>query len=130
MSDASIQCPCGSGNNYEACCGPFLRSEKPAPTAESLMRSRYTAFALQHAQYLLDTWHEDNRPNDLDLDSATKWLGLKIVASEAGGLRDSTGIVQFVARYRLAGRGHRLEETSLFKKQEGRWYYHSALTTD
>ena len=130
MRRANELCPCGSGNPYKTCCEPLHLTEKNAVTAEALMRSRYTAFVLKNAQYLLDTWHEDSRPNELELDSATKWLGLKILSSDAGGALDSTGTVQFVARYRIHGKGHRLEETSLFKKQDGRWYYYSALNSN
>ena len=54
-------CPCGSGRAFGACCGPALSGERPAPTAEALMRSRYTAFTLRDTAYLLASWHQIGR---------------------------------------------------------------------
>ena len=119
----STLCPCGSGMDYDACCGPFIESERPAPTAEELMRSRYTAFARGEEGYLLATWHPDTRPSRVRLDDEQRWIGLSIKSTEAGGANDTTGLVEFVARFKVAGRGHRLHEVSRFEKIDGRWYY-------
>ena len=72
------------------------------------MRSRYTAYVLAHREHLLRTWHPRTRPPTLDFDPAQQWLGLKIKGTEAGLAADSEGRVEFVARYKVAGRGHRL----------------------
>jgi SEC-C motif-containing protein len=94
-----------------------------AKTAEQLMRSRYTAFVLQDLPYLLATWHPDTRPRNLTLDAGQRWLGLKIKRVEAGDVGDASGIVEFVARYKIAGRGYRLHEVSRFLYLNGAWLY-------
>ena len=115
-------CPCGSGKALAACCGAFISDQQPAPTAEKLMRSRYTAFVLGEAEYLQQTWHERTRPSSLQLDDV-RWLGLKICGVQQGGIDDEQGKVEFIARYKLNGRGYRLHEVSRFVKQGGRWFY-------
>lgn len=89
------------------------------------MRSRYTAFVLAREDYLLDTWHPSTRPASLDLQSAkVKWLGLRILSTEAGGPDDDAGRVEFVARYRPGGApAVRLHENSRFAREGGRWRY-------
>lgn len=115
-------CPCGSGKPYAACCGPLHAGDKPAPSAEALMRSRYAAYVLKLEDYLLATWHASTRPSELDLSADdSKWLGLEV---RAHIVQDEThATVDFVARYRIAGRGHRLRELSRFVREDGRWYY-------
>ena len=117
-------CPCGSGRQYAGCCGPYLIGERQAPTCEALMRSRYTAFVRGDADYLLHTWHADTRPERLELDVAPvpKWLGLKIVAAA-----DDPPTVEFVARYRIAGKAYRLYERSRFVRQNERWWYYDGV---
>ena len=87
------------------------------------MRSRYSAFALCDQPYLLATWHEDTRPSRLRFDERQRWLGLKIKAAEAGQPGDVSGEVEFVARFKVDGKGHRLHERSRFVKESGRWFY-------
>ena len=87
------------------------------------MRSRYTAFVLCDERYLLDTWHPDTRPSQLSLDSDQRWLGLKVRRCEAGQADDEKGVVEFVARYKINGRGFRLHENSRFEQINGRWFY-------
>ena len=87
------------------------------------MRSRYTAFVRCDEEYLLASWHPDTRPSRVRLDDQQRWLGLSIRATEAGGAEDATGTVEFVARFMVAGKGHRLHEISRFEKIAGRWYY-------
>ncbi len=116
-------CPCGSGKAYEACCGAYHAGEALPETAEQLMRSRYSAFVRGDADYLLATWHSSTRPASLDLDARVKWLGLKVHAATAGGPGDESGTVSFVARHKLGGRAYRLEETSRFVREAGRWVY-------
>jgi SEC-C motif-containing protein len=93
-----------------------------APTAEALMRSRYSAFALDKIDYLLDTWHASTRPASLDANPAgLKWLGLDVRRHEAPD--DDHATVEFVARSKLAGRAQRLHEISRFVREGGRWFY-------
>ena len=87
------------------------------------MRSRYTAYALGNESYLLDTWHASTRPDSLRLDEppVPKWIGLKVLQHEQQN--DSHAIVKFVARHKINGRAFKLQETSRFMKEDGRWFY-------
>jgi SEC-C motif-containing protein len=115
-------CPCGSGLAYAACCGRF-HGGAPAPDAESLMRSRYSAYVLGLQDYLQATWHPDTRPGSLGLDGTPhpQWLGLAVKAYTP--LDASHATVEFVARYKLNGRAFKLHETSRFDRVDGRWLY-------
>lgn len=115
-------CPCGGAQPYEQCCAPFHQGAA-APTAEALMRSRYCAYAMSLEPYLQATWHASTRPPMLDLsaDKGTRWLGLEIKRHETTGA--DTAIVEFIARYKVGGRAHRLHEVSRFVRENGRWYY-------
>ena len=105
------------------CCGRYLADFEgtPAPDAPSLMRSRYTAYVMGDEAYLLATWHAGTRPLRAEIDLGTKWLGLEVRAHRVTG--DDTADVEFVARYRVNGRGARLHETSRFVREQGRWFY-------
>jgi SEC-C motif-containing protein len=116
-------CPCGSGIIFVECCGRFLEGGEFPTTAELLMRSRYTAYTLLLEDYLLATWHASTRPTALGLaeDVPTKWLGLEVKRYE---LQDqNSAVVDFVARYKVGGRAHRLREASSFVCEGGRWFY-------
>ena len=117
-----LACPCGLGDDYAACCGR-LHADAPAPTAESLMRSRYSAFAVGDAGYLLRTWHPSRRPQTLELDPAVQWSRLAVLETNGGGLFDATGTVRFRAIYRQAGQRGVLTETSRFVREDGLWSY-------
>ncbi|MFC7573429.1 YchJ family metal-binding protein [Klenkia terrae] len=99
------RCPCGTGLTYGECCGRLHDGTAAAGTAEQLMRSRYSAFVVGDAAYLLATWHPDTRPPSLDLDGDTRWLGLDVLAVEGGGLLAAEGTVEFRASYRADGGG-------------------------
>ena len=115
-------CPCNSGKDYRVCCGLYHEGEV-APTPTALMRSRYSAFALGEEDYLLASWHPQTRPSRVRLDPQQKWIGLSIKSTEAGQVDDVKGIVEFVARFKIAGKGHRLHERSRFENIDGRWFY-------
>lgn len=87
------------------------------------MRSRYSAYVLGLESYLLTTWHPSTRPAALNLaeDAGIRWLGLEVRHHQQQDRAHAT--VEFVARYRVAGRGHRLHENSRFVLEEGRWFY-------
>ena len=120
----SSPCPCGSGKSYAACCGPCHAGTQSATTAEALMRSRYSAFVLKDAAYLLRTWHPSTRPAGIGLDpDDVHWLALTIVRTEAGTDSDRNGMVEFIARYRTNGQTASLHEASRFTREEGAWYY-------
>lgn len=145
-----MNCPCGLPRAYADCCGRY-HAGSAAPTAEALMRSRYVAYALKNEAYLLASWHASTRPQALDLaaDDA-KWIGLEIRSPRDLGSRGeatrpphappgaavnpgdpapeaSRATVEFVARFKVGGRAHRLHETSRFVCEatpDGeRWFY-------
>lgn len=122
---SSDNCSCGSNTPYSSCCGQFIENNNPAPTAEKLMRSRYTAYTFNNNDYLQKTWHATTRPATLDLtqESQTEWLGLRICRTEAGGGNDASGSVEFIARYSNGGETAVIHEVSRFLKEDGRWYY-------
>ncbi|MGW9670917.1 YchJ family protein [Burkholderia pseudomallei] len=114
-------CPCG-GLAFADCCGRYLEHGDIPPTAEALMRSRYTAFVCRDAPYLLDTWAARTRPAALDFADAPQWLGLQVKAHVQHD--DAHAEVEFVARYKVGGRAHRLHERSRFERSnDGRWRY-------
>ncbi|MEU6481822.1 YchJ family protein [Streptomyces sp. NPDC047017] len=112
-------CPCGLPEPYESCCGRYHRGPAAAPSAEALMRSRYSAFVRQDAGYLLRTWHPRTRPERLDLDAGTRWTGLEILGTTDGSAFHRTGTVTFRASYR----GGSLHERSRFERVDGAWVY-------
>ena len=117
-------CPCGSGAHYADCCGRYHAGplHLQAPTAEALMRSRYSAFVLDRIEYLLATWHARARPAGLDLNEpGLTWLGLELRRHTIVDADHAT--VEFVARSKLAGRARRLHEISRFVREDGRWFY-------
>lgn len=116
-------CPCGSGDAYDACCGALHRRDRAAPTAEALMRSRYSAFVVGDAAYLLATWHPSTRPRSLELDPSVVWRRLQVVRTEGGGPWDAGGVVEFVASFVDGGARGRLHEVSAFVREGGRWLY-------
>jgi len=127
MPAATAACPCGHPLAYEACCGRWHAGDLHlrAPDAETLMRSRYSAYVLGLADYLLDTWHPSTRPAGLAFEPPLpQWLGLEVRSHRQApdGLQAQ---VEFVARSRSTpgGRAQRLHELSRFVREGGRWYY-------
>ena len=94
------------------------------------MRSRYTAYSLVDEAYLLSSWHPRTRPRQLQLSSKQRWLGLKIKSAKDGREDDVEGEVTFVARFKVDGRGHRLEERSQFVREDECWFYLAPLELD
>jgi SEC-C motif-containing protein len=120
---AGRSCPCGAGPAYEDCCGALHQGRAVAATAEALMRSRFTAYAVGDTGYLLRTWHTSTLPARLTLDPGQRWTRLDILDTERGGLFDTTGVVEFRAHYRESGRPGELQERSRFVRQDGHWVY-------
>ncbi|MEN8256993.1 MAG: YchJ family protein [Thermodesulfobacteriota bacterium] len=116
-------CPCGTGLSYGACCQPFVELGQLPPTAEALMRSRYSAFTLANAAYLLNSWHPTTAPKDLNLKGSANWCRLEILASTEGSENDDRGVVEFKAHYMSQGTSGSLHEVSRFVKEGGRWFY-------
>ena len=116
-------CPCGTGLTYARCCGRWHAGPEylQAPTAEALMRSRYTAYVREDADYLIATWHPTTRPTEpLTFEPGLRWLGLEVKRLASAG---DSATVAFVARSKLGGRAHRLQQISRFVREGGRWFY-------
>ena len=126
---ANAACPCGreakpgQPRQLAECCGLYLDNfeHRPAPDAPSLMRSRYSAFVLERADYLLATWHARTRPATLSFEPDARWLGLEVRAHVSAG--PAAAEVEFVARMRVAGKAVRLHERSRFVHEAERWFY-------
>lgn len=131
-----VDCPCGGAApnlragskppRFDACCGRYIDGGAAAPTALELMRSRYSAYVLGDSHYLRDTWAPQTCPADLDADTdapdAPRWLGLQI--KRFTPVDESHAEVEFVARYKVGGKAHRLHESSRFLKgDDARWRY-------
>ena len=116
-------CPCGHPTAYAACCGRWHDGplQGLAPDAAALMRSRYSAFVLERADYLLATWHPSTRPARLEFEPGLRWLGLSV--QQFVQQDEDHATVRFVARSKLGGRASRLVETSRFVREAGRWWY-------
>ena len=117
------RCPCGSRLPLPECCGRLHDGTATAATAEQLMRSRYSAFALGDAEYLLATWHPTTRPRTLELDPGVRWTGLDVLRTTRGALLDREGSVEFRAHYVVAGRSGAQHERSRFVREDGAWRY-------
>ena len=117
-------CPCGTEKLYENCCECFHLGKENPPSAESLMRSRYTAYVVKNENYLLETWHKSKRPKTLNLkDQNINWLGLKILRIEAGAKNDDIGKVEFIAEFKISSKHGKLHEISNFVKENSKWFY-------
>jgi SEC-C motif domain protein len=120
---AGTRCPCGTGENYGNCCGPLHAGDRTAATAEQLMRTRFSAFAVGDTAYLLATWHPSTRPRSLELDPGRRWTRLDVLATSDGSPFHDTGIVEFRAHYRHEGRPGSMHELSMFVRENGQWRY-------
>jgi SEC-C motif-containing protein len=135
----SAPCPCGGGQ-YASCCGPFHAGAAIPASAELLMRSRYSAYTLRDEAYLRATWHASTLPVGpiVDPDEKLQWLGLEVKSAlrlrqRKANLPDKQhesghDTVEFVARYKVGGRAHRLHEVSRFLREPdslgaSRWFY-------
>lgn len=117
------RCPCLSGLTYDACCERLHTGAATAQTAEQLMRSRFSAFAVGDPEYLIATWHPSTRPDTLELDDDLRWYRLDILATREGGPFDLAGVVEFEAFYRHPGGAGSQHEVSRFVREGGRWFY-------
>lgn len=121
-------CPCKSGKTYGECCEPILEGKVKAPTAEALMRARYSAYATEHIDFLRESTvpavqAEFDAETSLAWSRAAEWLGLEIVATEKGGENDDTGVVEFRALYSAEGKVCNHHERSTFVKDKDGWKF-------
>ena len=124
----SDPCPCRSQKSFGDCCSPYLTGQAAPPTAEALMRARYSAFATGTVDFLEEsllpgTRDDFDREGAKEWSSSSEWTGLEIRKTEAGGESDSEGRVEFLASFRQNGEDRVHHETGHFLKQDGRWYY-------
>ena len=124
------RCPCDSEQPYALCCSRYHKGKIHAPTAEALMRSRYSAYVLEITQYIYRTWDENTRPplTVLREVSSQVFTQLEIINTTNGGIEDESGMVEFIASYTLNDDCaddsiHQHHENSTFKKQKNRWVY-------
>ena len=118
-----MRCPCRKKSEsriYADCCAPFHLGTEQAPAAEVLMRSRYAAFALENAAYLIETWHPSTRPAGITFNPGEEWLLLRVLATHTAG---ESATVEFIARSRSGGQVHLLHEISRFVRDNGFWFY-------
>lgn len=124
----TVECPCGSGQPFTACCHPMMEDPSKATTAEQVMRARYTAYARANIDYLKTSMHPKGRH---EFDAATtrqwaensEWLGFEVLARNGGGASDDTGTIEFIARYRQEGRELVHHEVAEFVKEDGTWFF-------
>ena len=125
---SELLCRCGSNLQYDTCCRTFHENIKIPITAESLMRSRFTAYAMQNESYLLETWEASKRPEEINFSKENaEWTRLEILKTKKGGEKDSKGIVEFKAYYSQNDEEYVMNEISRFKKSAGRWLYLDGL---
>ena len=122
------QCPCGSGLAYADCCRPIITRERPAETAEALMRSRYAAYVKVETDYIFETTHPKHREGydaegTREWAESSEWEGLEIISVKDGGPEDTEGEVEFIARFNEKGEPRVHHERALFKKESGGWLF-------
>ncbi len=121
-------CPCGTSENYQACCGEIHKSIKKATTAEQLMRSRYSAFVMAKGDYLMESHHSSTRVISdkeaiIDWAKSVSWIRLEVIETTQGKEKDNKGTVTFNAYYYENGKVNVLNEKSDFVKENGHWVY-------
>ncbi len=116
-------CKCGSGKAYSTCCEPYHLALKLPETAEQLMRSRYTAYALLNKDYLLKTWHESTRPDNLEFENGLSWQKLTICSTKKGRAKEAKGWVSFEAIFQIGFSQEIMKEKSYFVKNRQGWVY-------
>lgn len=126
-SNAAL-CPCGSGHELSACCGPLLAGSRKAATAEELLRARYTAFVRGEVDFVVNTHHsrtrhEVKREDIEDWSRNSRWLGLKIAQVDGGRAGDQQGTILFCAQYVAEGKPQDHWEQSVFEKENGEWRF-------
>ena len=122
------QCPCGTGLAYTDCCEPVIKGERPAETAEALMRSRYSAYVKVETDYIFETTHPKHREGydhagTKEWAESAQWQGLEIIDVKDGGSADSTGEVEFIARFSEKGEPRVHHELGMFRKDKGACFF-------
>ena len=121
-------CPCGSTNPYSECCEPIISGDRPATTAEQLMRARYSGYVFAKMDFIFDSTHPEHREGydhagTKEWAETAEWLGLEIIGIKKGGAEDSVGEVEFIARFNEKGERREHHEAGQFKRKDGSWYF-------
>ena len=121
-------CPCGSGIPYSECCELIVSGDQLATTAEQLMRARYSGYAFAKMDFIFNSTHPDHcegydHAGTKEWAETAEWQGLEIIGTKKGGVDDSTGEVEFIARFSEKGENREHHEAGQFKKKDGRWYF-------
>lgn len=121
-------CPCGSGIAFKNCCEPVISGKLPAETAEKLMRARYTAYTKQAMDFIFETTHPEHRQGydhegTKQWAESSEWLGLEIISTKDGADHDSSGSVEFIARYKTGETNYQHHELAGFKREDRKWYF-------
>ena len=131
MKNENKKCPCGSGKPTDMCCLPVILGEMMATSPEQLMRSRYSAYALRQADYILSSWHSSTRPAEMLLEGAPDWTGLKLVDTADVKTRPGeVAYVEFIAGFMDNGAPGVMRERSRFLKEQGQWRYVDGVQID
>ena len=123
-----MSCHCGVGQSFELCCEPFILKKEKPETAEALMRSRYSAFVVGAVDYIYETHHPSKR-EEVSKDEImawsqdSSWHGLEIVEKSEGETKNSSGIVEFIAKYSTNEQRYNHHERASFEKVEGDWFF-------
>lgn len=129
MSETKDLCPCGSGKTYAECCEPIIKDPAKAPTAESLMRARYTAYVKQEIDFIINTCEDSDEVAEIDRKAtedwskSSTWHGLQILRTDKGTEADEEGVVEFEATYTRKQIRDVHHEMAYFKKIDGKWFY-------
>lgn len=123
-----MPCTCGNAAAFEACCEPIIAGKRPAATAEQLMRARYSAYAKGEIDFLFESLASSerkgfDREGAEQWSKAAEWLGLEVKRTEQGSANDTTGVVEFVARYRVQEKTIEHHEIATFTKEDGKWHF-------
>ena len=121
-------CACGSSKDYQDCCSPIITGAERAPTAEALMRARYTAYTQKDIGFIMRSTHPDGRDDSDEAAmqawaEAADWQGLEILQTAAGQADDKKGLVEFIAHYNVAGVAHHHHEVSGFIQTDDGWLF-------
>lgn len=122
-------CPCGSKLKYAICCRKFHKGKLNAPTAEALMRSRFSAYVVNNPQYIYRTWAEETRPSlqSLREEKSENFIALEVLSTQLGGTTDKEGIVEFIATFKVEDKTYEHREKSTFRRSKNRWVYVNAI---
>jgi SEC-C motif domain protein len=126
--DKMTNCPCGNDKSFGECCEPFINGMGNAPTAEVLMRARYSAYATANIDFIERTIHSSAKA-EFDRENARKWAeesqwhGLEILNVIGGKEDDAEGSIEFIATYSQKDERVKHHEVSTFRKEAGNWTF-------